>query len=138
MSKTVTIQFRREVEVDLNAYYPSFPKALRTAIDNELFKLLGGTAPQARIAHAKVAGPGPFWVNPDRPEFTRKGTKTEVLVRELERRFQGEKFTREQMEKTIRDSGVATPKTHPSTWVANLLTAQHIKTAAPLNGSAAP
>jgi hypothetical protein len=36
------ITFRKEVEIDLNAYYPSFSKGLREQIDDAVYGLLGG------------------------------------------------------------------------------------------------
>jgi hypothetical protein len=42
---TIKVQFRKEVDVDLNTYYPSFPRKLREEIDNALYGLLGGQKP---------------------------------------------------------------------------------------------
>lgn len=41
----IKIIFNKEVEIDLNAYYPTFSKKLREEIDNAIYGLLGGTPP---------------------------------------------------------------------------------------------
>lgn len=40
MSIKITVQ--KEVTIDLNAYYPNFPRSLRTAIDEAIMALLSG------------------------------------------------------------------------------------------------
>jgi len=39
---TIKILFRKEVDVDLNAYYPNLPAKLRREVDDAVYKLLGG------------------------------------------------------------------------------------------------
>jgi hypothetical protein len=52
------ITFRKEVWADLNAYYPNFPPALRKAIDNAIYKLLGGQETKAPIQRSNVSTSG--------------------------------------------------------------------------------
>jgi hypothetical protein len=44
----IQVKFVKEVEADLNAYYESFPKSLRTQIDDALYALLGGQKPKRK------------------------------------------------------------------------------------------
>ena len=52
------IQFRKEVEVDLNNYYGSFKPALRRAIDDAIYDLLGGQSKPKSNGHAIASSKG--------------------------------------------------------------------------------
>lgn len=44
----IEITFRKQVQVDLNKYYDSFSPKLRAAINDELFKIIGGQPVRAK------------------------------------------------------------------------------------------
>ena len=83
---SVNITFRREMSIDLNAYYPDFPPALRRAIDDELFKALGGAPRHTRVhayeGKAKLTS----------KKVHRLGTKTAVMVKLLRTEFADRPF----------------------------------------------
>lgn len=90
---SVNITFRREMSIDLNAYYPNFPPALRRAIDDELFKALGGAprqSAQARLYNRVRAYEGKAKLTSK--EVRRLGTKTAVMVKLLRTEFAARPF----------------------------------------------
>jgi hypothetical protein len=96
----IIISFKKDVSVDLNAYYPSFPKKLREAIDEELYKLLGGgTAKQPRIDLSSAM----TFLRTDKP-FVRFNSKQ---ARACNAVGKGEKFTREMFYVAAQKNGIA-------------------------------
>jgi len=131
----IKVQFRREVDVDLNAYYPSFSRKLREEIDEQLFKLLGGAPPKA----------GKGYKGPELTDVTilavtnipiRGGsaTKTSVVLAELRRKLNGGKlgiytFTYGDLRKAIDEMVKTLNLASPSSWPTNLIRAKHIEVA---------
>jgi hypothetical protein len=50
----ISITFRKEVSIDLNAYYPSFSKKLREQIDDAIYALLSG-APKVPSKRQRIS-----------------------------------------------------------------------------------
>jgi hypothetical protein len=121
MSK-LTIQFKRDVEVDLNAYYPNFPRKLRDAIDDALFAALGGVA-RERGEGIRVGTE--LWLNPQLPSRF-KNSKTAAIAATLKRHYQGEKFTLEQFAKVAAEHGVEGKEV--SKWAHNMARGGWLKT----------
>jgi hypothetical protein len=55
---SVKITFTKELSIDLNAYYPNFPKKLREAINAEIMGKLSGDKPQAPTTRVWRGTPG--------------------------------------------------------------------------------
>lgn len=72
----IKIVFRKQVWADINAYYPNFPAGLRKAIDNALFRLMGGEEAKTRLK------PEPKQV---KPRLSTTGAAEAILIRRTKR-----------------------------------------------------
>ena len=83
------ITFRKEVEIDLNAYYPSFSKGLRGQIDDAVYGLLAGGQKPARAQAMKLSAAGvmsnQIFRRTKKKSFTTH-TKSGALLAELDRK----------------------------------------------------
>ena len=128
----VKIEFRRDVEVDLNAYFEDFSRPLRKSIEDEMFKLLGGSP---RDAKTRQAGNGAsvtglnkhakLCINPNPPGRRRAvGSKTAVILGHLQRLYQGGVFTPADFDKLMKDNNI---EGRSSTWLGNMVRAKYLK-----------
>jgi mRNA-degrading endonuclease RelE of RelBE toxin-antitoxin system len=126
----VKIEFRRDVEVDLNAYFEAFSRPLRKQIEDELFKLLGGapktakTKKDGRMAnYQSVRASDKLSLNPQAPP-RRTGTKSAVILAHIQRTHQGNAFTLAEFTHLLEQNGVAG---RPSTWAGNLVRSRQLR-----------
>lgn len=107
MSK-IQVKFVKEVEADLNAYYESFPKSLRTQIDDALYALLGGQKPKRRSPreaprNTKVGGTTVFRLG---TTPIRIGSKVSNVFADLRRLNGGDVVKKEEVEKIAVQHGL--------------------------------
>jgi hypothetical protein len=101
MSK-IQVKFVKEVDVDLNAYYESFPRPLRAAIDDALFVLLGGQqvtkkrSGQKRLTYNRLAQAHTFRLT---KKSGRIGSRTSALLADLRRLNGGDVVSKEEVVK---------------------------------------
>jgi hypothetical protein len=94
MSK-IQVKFVKEVDVDLNTYYESFPRSLRTAIDDALFTLLGGQqVTKKRSGSHELAQAHTFRLT---NKSGRIGSRTHSLLADLRRLNGGDVVTKEEI-----------------------------------------
>ena len=130
---SIKIHFRKEVDVDLNAYYPSLPGPLRKEIDDAIYKLLGGGQPKTAKAKAwKKSGPlhEDDVLTPGRGT-PRTGTKTAAVMAELRRELNDGKlgiytFTYGKLKEALRGMEKNLDLSSVSSWPYNLLAHKHI------------
>ncbi len=130
----IKVQFRREVDVDLNAYYPSFSRKLREEIDEQLFKLLGGAPPKTRGSSPTLALKDDSVLAVTNGPIRGAGTKTAAVLAELRRRLNGGKlgiytFTYGELVKEAKAMEKTLGLKSPGSWPSNLITARHIEVA---------
>ncbi len=130
----IKVQFRREVDVDLNAYYPSFSRKLREEIDEQLFKLLGGAPPKARGNSPTLALKDDSVLAVTNGPIRGAGTKTAAVLAELRRKLNSGKlgiytFTYGDLVREAKAMEKTLGLKSPSSWPANLLTGKHIEVA---------
>jgi hypothetical protein len=102
----IQVKFVKEVEVDLNAYYESFPRPLRTQIDDALFHLLGGTRQRREKVEKpsrSIAGASSFRLT---GKSSRIGSKTAAIMADLRRLNGGSTVTREEILKVAKEHNV--------------------------------
>jgi hypothetical protein len=87
----IKVQFRREVNVDLNAYYPNFSKRLRGEIDEELFRLLGG-APQKKARGQPSGFCDTAILAVVKGKTPKPSSKTRLVMEQLRERLNGGKL----------------------------------------------